>query len=698
MDESDELSSRNPITGRPFAKRRRISDGATNPTRELGLMRNVPGDKLSSFVGSSSGIYFIRSVYGALRQSSVDGTVPNQTPDSDIVPGEDDHLPSIASDSRRIWKDSEVTTQHTSHFTFDKLVGWSSSYFAHWHPAYPFLHAPAVLEHFEKVSRAGFNRPETADSVENIILRSIMSISLADRRQSQHGAQSRFPADLVFESYESAIDSLQRILSRPTTIRSLQAAISVQLFLVSMLRLNAASRLGGLIIRMALQQGLHRCPNRFPAFSPSDRQLRQRLFWSIYCLDRYICQSMGLPLGIRDDDIDVCYPSEERHSSEHVAADDRLRLVEFLARHSKIRGQIMELRNKSIYYVHKDPDQDVSITAKLTEWWNNIEDFIDSDEGEPPALSQFHRTILVILKHESVISLNRPILAASSKTYAYNAALQHCIGASRAIITMLHKSIKSSQMPGQPDLAVPLVWPSFTWAIWMSTFILFHATNSKRLAQSAAARLADKSLQILRHLSRRGSVWPEACATAIQDLRTQLTKGALTPGQDITLQPAPQSASVSDTPDARSRSPVTPRAEPRSMPSNSGAATAGPSQRTGAPPSMQPPSDLLASATSRSSSSDRRDGWPLNAAPASRGLPHDPRQHGVGEPMSMASVAVAPPSDFAVPQWSDYMQANLNFDASVPFGGDDGSDPFSGFDIPFWLGQDQYSGMINEWS
>ncbi|RYF40621.1 MAG: fungal specific transcription factor domain-containing protein, partial [Cytophagaceae bacterium] len=48
-----------------------------------------------------------------------------------------------------------------------------------------------------------------------------------------------------------------------------------------------------------------------------DKQLRQRVFWSLYAIDRFICQSMGLPLGVADDDVDVCFPSSEAHTNEN---------------------------------------------------------------------------------------------------------------------------------------------------------------------------------------------------------------------------------------------------------------------------------------------------------------------------------------------------------------------------------------------
>lgn len=297
------------------SKRRRTS---THPPREVGLMRSVPGDKLSSFVGSASGIYFIRSVYGAIRDAHPSASVPIETPESDHVPGEDDYLPSSNPDTPgRIWRDVETTQRPLSNVSFQELVEWSGSYFANWHPFYPYLHAPSVLEYLERLPLSGEHANNGSPNFQMTVLRSIMSISLADRRQSQALDDAQYPADLVFQSYDDAVNSLQHVLSRPTTIQSLQAAVSVQLFLVSMLRLNAASRLGGLVIRMALQLGLHRCPTRFPSFSLAEKEHRQRIFWSLYAIDRFICQSMGLPLSLHDDDVDVCYPTAERHPSNH---------------------------------------------------------------------------------------------------------------------------------------------------------------------------------------------------------------------------------------------------------------------------------------------------------------------------------------------------------------------------------------------
>ena len=145
----------------------------------------------------------------------------------------------------------------------------------------------------------------------------------------------------------------------------------------------------------------------------------------------------------------------------------------------------MELRNKSIQHSQKETDQAVAITAKLTQWWNDIEEFSDF---ESPVMSTYHRTILIVLHHESIISLNRPILALSTTGSAYHAALQQCLGSSRSIISTLHEAIVPGRNGGEQHVALSLLWPSFTWAVWMSTFILFHAVNSKHISQSMVSR------------------------------------------------------------------------------------------------------------------------------------------------------------------------------------------------------------------
>jgi hypothetical protein len=217
---------------------------------------------------------------------------------------------------------------------------------------------------------------------------------------------------------------------------------------------------------------------------------------------------LGLPLSVRDDDVDVCYSDNELHSTQggngtqsntdgsslsgSSEQDDRLRLLTLIAKHAEIRGRIMELRNKSVPQRGETWDKAVSINTKLTQWWNHVEDSIEQAELRKTPLSSLHQTVLKVLKHESVISLNRPLLASSKDSPNYAAALQSCIAASKSIIKALSTlaqpvpSFSSAQPPY--DTQYPMFWPSFTWSVWMSAFIILYAALENEIDYHVAVR------------------------------------------------------------------------------------------------------------------------------------------------------------------------------------------------------------------
>ena len=278
--------------------------------REVGHMRNREGGS-ATFVGSGSGVHFVRTVRQTFSRHILNQSLVNEGLHDELVPGEDD-LGSSWTTSTSLWHEDEVLhTDSQNHFTFDDVVLWTRPYFDAWHPLFPFLHAPTILETLEKTCMTGL---ESLEYPERVITSSIMSIALADRRQMPpREGLCLVPLHLVYRTVDEALSVMQPLLLRPASLLILQAFISIQLFLVSMLRLNAASRVGGLIVRMAYHLGLHRCPTRFKQFSVAEADIRRRVFWTMYSLERYLSQSLGMPLDLRDDDLDVCYPDHEFH-------------------------------------------------------------------------------------------------------------------------------------------------------------------------------------------------------------------------------------------------------------------------------------------------------------------------------------------------------------------------------------------------
>ncbi|KUI55879.1 hypothetical protein VP1G_03256 [Cytospora mali] len=320
-----------------------------------------------------------------------------------------------------------------------------------------------------------------------------------------------------------------------------------------------ASRLGGVVVRMAYHLGLHRCPLRYNNFSPHEILMRKRIWWSFYCLERLVCQALGLPLDVQDDDVDVCYPTTEYHQTTKdghapyknspegrqtlAPGSHQLQLLTLLAKHAQIRGMILELRHKSLHVRQDSVERALRVQSRLTKWANEVHEVItgegtdnedDAQEGlEAPrsrddsAISPFYRTLLIILQHESTIALNRPLMAKKPATSASQAALQACIGASRALL----ETIDSPQPAtiNETSLATIVVWPLLTWSVWMSCFILTYAALEGVTSVSSAQKYAKRSLRILKQLSKRGTVWPDSCAQAVEHLISALERRKLKP-------------------------------------------------------------------------------------------------------------------------------------------------------------------------
>lgn len=88
--------------------------------------------------------------------------------------------------------------------------------------------------------------------------------------------------------------------------------------------------------------------------------------------------------------------------------------------------------------------------------------------------------------------MNRPLLAAEASSPEYRTALQICIESSRSLLTTLRQYQSTKSVP-----SVPLVWPSFTWAVWLSCLILIYAAWEGEFPTSSASRYLPPSIIII---------------------------------------------------------------------------------------------------------------------------------------------------------------------------------------------------------
>lgn len=212
-----------------------------------------------------------------------------------------------------------------------------------------------------------------------------------------------------------------------------------------------------------------------------------------------------------------------------IAHDDRLDLIDFLAQHADVRGSIMKIRNRSNPGPEsQDDSQALVVETEHAKWWTTVDEHL-SDHTSSQSIAKPHQVTLIVLRFETILALHRSILGNPKHDTVFNAALQRCVTASRSIINTLYKALKGfgafDGSPGQHGYeSTPLLWPSFTWAIWMSTFVVIFAATEKQLSRKIALGLADRSIEVLQNLALRGTNWPESCIVGIRNLVVRLKR------------------------------------------------------------------------------------------------------------------------------------------------------------------------------
>jgi len=101
-------------------------------------------------------------------------------------------------------------------------------------------------------------------------------------------------------------------------IMTLQALVFISQFLQATANLSGCHTFVGIAIRSALRMGLHRRLTHI-RMTPIEDETRRRVFHVIRQMDIYLSTTLGLPLLLRDKDIDQPLPTEvdDEYITEH---------------------------------------------------------------------------------------------------------------------------------------------------------------------------------------------------------------------------------------------------------------------------------------------------------------------------------------------------------------------------------------------
>lgn len=487
-------------------------------TTEIGSLTASSNDE-SQFVGSSSGVFFVNTV----RQAFAKSLDPMKTAPTPEFPAPEDTLVGTPTSDSTGFTTSRRQGPRTK-WTYDAQIAQylgeapgveharqlMMTYFKIWHPLFPFLHGPSFLQAMEAFYSEGSDSDELSNAASEhhracwtAIFQCVFNISsilqpdlrLAQKAKITSAAHALKLADVLLYRHD---------------ILSLQAILAIQLYLVASMSLRNASLLGGTILRAVLHAGFHRCPFRYQQLSNHDCQLRKRIFWCFYAIDRYLSQALGLPLGIQDSDIDVCRPSapevhtpsprsvpsasplmtdasvkEPNNNLQHsnlkipsrgsrrssgVASPNREATLAGFVAYGELTGRALELFHKSTHSREIRRSAVLYLVSDVHKWWNNLPSTLQnvlmdpskSSEDASPEMSPFFS---VLYKH-LILCINRPCLSLDSSSPDFCSGLQICIDAARSILSLLKTQLTRSQA---------FFWPGLLSAAYMAGLVIAFA-------------------------------------------------------------------------------------------------------------------------------------------------------------------------------------------------------------------------------
>ncbi|KXG49157.1 Transcription factor [Penicillium griseofulvum] len=174
----------------------------------------------------------------------------------------------------------------------DQLI---NIFFQEWAPLYPVVHRPTILKAYGQY----VNNAETLQRDPHVMAQLNLIFGIAAL-----SSMSRTNQDPTFfeENWSATLDSL----SGETSVSSLQCFVLGQIYCMTKGDYRTLLRYRALGVDICHQLGMHE--NQESSANPLDDETRKKVFWSQYVLDRFCSALTGLPVLLREQDIETEYP------------------------------------------------------------------------------------------------------------------------------------------------------------------------------------------------------------------------------------------------------------------------------------------------------------------------------------------------------------------------------------------------------
>ncbi|KAI1104816.1 hypothetical protein F4804DRAFT_172953 [Jackrogersella minutella] len=187
------------------------------------------------------------------------------------------------------------------------------AFFRHVHPNFILFHRLTFQRAYEKMWRCQEAHRNTANQKGRIKEFSVsvgwlcclyMIIILGSRALPQNGDSLAFQ-----RKWFAHVDKLPPVLGT-SSLPNVCAYMLLSLYYHNTNDRTSAWTFQGVACRLAIALGMHR-ESSSGLFEPVERQLRKRVWWTLYGYEQFLCCSLGRPSAIDDREMDVGIPDEE---------------------------------------------------------------------------------------------------------------------------------------------------------------------------------------------------------------------------------------------------------------------------------------------------------------------------------------------------------------------------------------------------
>ncbi|KAJ0419446.1 hypothetical protein BJY00DRAFT_302185 [Aspergillus carlsbadensis] len=339
----------------------------------------VATDFEGNYLGPASGVSFLNRVWRRLHQD-----------ETSVVPDELQSESWPKNTSVFMFGDKPYSDLYDAGFTlpsFEKALELVSIYFDYAMVTYRFLHRGSVEEWLRQVYNnniSSSNLP-TGPLVARTAI--VLMIFAGNQTESWTGSERWYAASKYVLSMEFG----------PPRLETVQARLGQCLYLLSSSRANECWYTFGTAVQLVTAIGLHRkCSAKLSKNGTSylERELRKRILWSAYTLDKYLNVIFGRPRLLHDGDIDQELPDEV--NDDDILQDDpamRLGTADSMMVASVLHfrlGRILGEISRQFYTVNpicRDSPLEaaVRITSDLEKW----------KETTPPLFNSVRPTSLI---------------------------------------------------------------------------------------------------------------------------------------------------------------------------------------------------------------------------------------------------------------------------------------------------------------